>query len=197
MNVTKSINSLKNAMNLAGIEQENGLGTELFHFASTLMPVVNVDLFITDKENRVLLSWRDDEYTDSGWHVPGSCLRFRETFEQGIQRCAKSEIGTEVTHGLEPIRVYEFIHNGYRKQIADQRERAHFVTLVYACFLPESFSLKKQRYPEGKPGHLQWFQDMPETTLPVHSCYRKDWKLLMDRIEITRMEGQPYGKVEQ
>lgn len=133
MSLTTAIENLKQEMVTAGIEQENGLGTELFHFSSTLAPVVNVDLLITDDDGRVLLSWRNDGQTGSGWHVPGSCIRFRETLEEAIQRCAQSELGTEVEHSMEPIKVYEFHWKSYRTDVTDQRERAHFITLTYAC----------------------------------------------------------------
>ena len=106
MSLTEAISNLKTEMKSAGIVQEDGLGTELFHFSSTLAPVVNVDLLITDENNRVLMSWQEDDYTESGWHVPGSCIRFQETLEEAIQRCARKEIGTEVEFSAEPIKVY-------------------------------------------------------------------------------------------
>lgn len=177
-----AIQNLKEEMQAAGIVQEQGLGTELFHFSSTLAPVVNVDLLVTDKDGRVLLSWRDDYQTESGWHIPGSCIRFRETLEDAIQRCAQDELGEAVNHSAEPIKVYEFHWKKRRSHIEDQRERAHFITLVYACSLPESYDAGKQRIHEGTPGHLRWFDSMPEDILPIQKCYRDDWEQLKLRI---------------
>lgn len=182
MSLTEAINNLKTEMKSAGIEQEHGLGTELFHFSSTLAPVVNVDLLITDENNRVLLSWREDDYTESGWHVPGSCIRFQETLEEAIQRCARTELGAEVEFAPEPIRVYEFHWNKHRPTIADQRERAHFITLVYACHLPGDYVLDKHNKTEGQVGFLRWFDDMPEDILPIQKCYIRDWEQLKNRI---------------
>lgn len=182
MSLTEAINNLKTEMKSAGIEQEHGLGTELFHFSSTLAPVVNVDLLITDENNRVLLSWREDDYTESGWHVPGSCIRFQETLEEAIQRCARTELGAEVEFAPEPIRVYEFHWNKHRPTIADQRERAHFITLVYACHLPGDYVLDKHNKTEGQVGFLRWFDDMPEDILPIQNCYIRDWEQLKNRI---------------
>ena len=108
MSLTSAIQKLKDETEKEGIEQEKGLGTELFHFSSTLASVANVDLLITDNAGRVLLSWRDDFQTESGWHVPGSCIRFREPLEDAVERCARSELGAEVTHSVESIKVYEF-----------------------------------------------------------------------------------------
>lgn len=185
MSLTFAIQNLKNEMQEAGIVQEQGLGTELFHFSSTLAPVVNVDLLVTDDDNHVLLSWRNDYQTEFGWHIPGSCIRFRETIEDAIQRCAQNELGSPVMYSLEPIKVYEFHWKRHRPHIADQRERAHFITLVYACKLPDRFDIINQKIPEGTPGHLRWFDTMPEDILPIQKCYREDWEQLKQRI----MEG--------
>ena len=181
MSLTEAIENLKTEMKSAGIEQEHGFGTELFHFSSTLAPVVNVDLLITDANNRVLLSWREDDYTESGWHVPGSCIRFQETLEEAIQRCARTELGAEVEFAAEP-KVYEFHWNSFRPTIADQRERAHFITLVYACRLPSDYVLDAHNQPEGHAGYLQRFDDMPEGILPIQDCYRRDWEQLKNKI---------------
>jgi hypothetical protein len=53
------------------LDPRSGLPEELFLFVSRLVPMVNVDLFISDDQGRVLLTWRDDEIFGAGWHVPG------------------------------------------------------------------------------------------------------------------------------
>ena len=53
MSIHESIARLKADMLAEGIEPERGLGQELFLFASTLMPVVNVDLLVTSAETAV------------------------------------------------------------------------------------------------------------------------------------------------
>ncbi len=142
MSITKAIQQLKHEMNENGIIQEKGLGTELFHFASTLMPVINVDLIVTDQTGKILLSWREDEHTGIGWHVPGRCIRFQETLEDAIQRCALSELGSKVKHSEKPVTIYEFFSEPYNRMISDKRERAHFIALVYACSVPCDFEIK-------------------------------------------------------
>ena len=66
MSVTSAIDNLKDEMQKAGIKSENGLGTELFLFSSTLIPVVNVDLLLTNSKHEILLAWRDDPHTGKG-----------------------------------------------------------------------------------------------------------------------------------
>ena len=53
MNLTEIIQSLKNIMNEEGVFPEKGLGKELFCFASTLIPIVNVDLLILNKKKEI------------------------------------------------------------------------------------------------------------------------------------------------
>ena len=51
MNLKQAICCFQEAMNSEGISTEKGLGTEGFLFASTLIPVVNVDLIIINERN--------------------------------------------------------------------------------------------------------------------------------------------------
>ena len=172
-----AIQNLKDSMRDNGIQASRGLGEELFLFSSTLAPVVNVDLLITDQDGRVLLSWREDSFHQPGWHVPGTCIRFRETFEQSIRRCAREELGTEVTFNLEPIKVYELIRE------TDRDERAHFITLVFACRLTSEDVSFPEEKGEVKPGSLRWFHEMPENMTSGQECYRQDWRALLRRAQ--------------
>lgn len=195
MSLTEAIRTLREEMDKAGIVQEKGLGTELFHFASTLAPVVNVDLLLLDAQGRVLLSWRDDRHDQRGWHIPGSCIRFRETLEESIRRCAMGEVGVPVTHSAEPIRVYEFHWRTPREGLPDQRERAHFITLVYACRLPADFDVNGQDRQPGMPGYLQWFDELPADIVPIQERYRQDWALLMKKVNtIDKIESNNGGE---
>ena len=174
MNLSKAIQELKDQASQAGIEAKSGLGTDLFHFASTLMPVVNVDLIILNKNGQVLLSWRDDPYTGVGWHIPGCCVRFKERLEEAVQRCAVNEIGAHVTCEEQPCELFQIICNGHR-EIVDQDERAHFITLSYRCSVSEDYQINNGAKKETDPGYLKWFDELPEVLLPGHECYRYKW----------------------
>lgn len=175
MSLTESIHNLQDAMNSNGIEQEHGLGTELFHFASTLMPVVNVDLLVIDRAKGILLSWRDDPYTGVGWTIPGRCIRFGESIDDAIQACAIDEIGSLVEHTDQPIRVIDFITTEHR-EIEDQRERAHFITLAYLCSISDDYEINNPEEDEHTQGFLKWFEYMPDDLFFGHNCYRDIFK---------------------
>lgn len=101
--LTNQIDELKKCIQDEGIVPENRLGDELFLFASTLMPVVNVDLLVFNDKDQVLLSWRNDPHCGCGWHVPGGCLRFKETLENRVHKTAINEFGVDVEMNSEAI----------------------------------------------------------------------------------------------
>ena len=182
MKLTDAINYFKAAMKSENICPENGLGTEGFQFASTLMPVINVDLLIINQQKEILLSWRNDPHCGVGWHVPGGCIRFMETAEDRIQKTALNEIGTEVECSMKPITVFEIFSKEYRDGITDQRERAHFITLVYFCKVSEQYEIPAEKAVPEVNGQLKWFKELPDDLLSVQNCYRKEWKNIKEKI---------------
>ena len=44
---------------------------------------------VKDKNEDTLLAWRNDEFTGSGWSVPGGIVRFKETMENRLREVAK------------------------------------------------------------------------------------------------------------
>src|SRR5579863_6875143 len=104
-----------------------GLPEEIFLFVSRIAPLVNVDLLIQDEAGRTLLTWRDDEFFGTGWHVPGGIIRYKETIADRIQACAKEELGAQVSFDPAPILISETIR--------DQQNRAHSISLLHRCRL--------------------------------------------------------------
>lgn len=182
MGMTEQIAGLKTAMAEAQIDPAHGLGNELFLFASTLMPVVNVDILATNSKGEMLLSWRDDPHCGRGWHVPGGCVRLNETFETRIQKTALAELGTEVVFDPVPIGIYQIFAGQERQGLKDQRERAHFITVAFHCRLPEEYQIGAERMRPETPGSLKWFADLPENLLKVQDCYKEHWNEISDTI---------------
>ena len=182
MKLEQAIHCFKEAMIQENVSPEKGLGTEGFRFASTLNPVVNVDLLVVNEKKEILLSWRDDPYCGTGWHIPGGCIRLMETMQDRIQKTALSELGTNVSCSPEPVKVFEIFSREYREGIEDQRERAHFITLAYLCKPPKEYSIPAEKTISGKVGTLKWFSALPENLLQVQECYRKSWDEIQSRM---------------
>lgn len=182
MSITQAIHLFKEEMNHEQIFPEKGLGTECFQFASTLVPVVNVDLLITNEKHEILLSWRDDSYCGTGWHIPGGCIRLMETMEERLQKTALSEIGTQVNAESKPLAVYEIFSRNQREGLDDQRERAHFISLAFKCRAPSGYYIPAEKMIPEKVGSLRWFTNLPDNLLQVQNCYRNDWNSIKKKL---------------
>jgi len=145
----------------------SGLPEKVFLLLTRLTPMLNVDLLIQDDAGRTLLTWRDDIYYGSGWHIPGGIIRFKETAAERIATVARLELRCELTAEDRPMALNECITK-------TQRTRAHSVSLLYRCTLtsPPPGNLK---YPGGKPqrGMFDFFDRTPDNLLKVHNMYAK------------------------
>lgn len=162
-------NSLYLAFKIIKEEVKNakeGLSKDIFHFVSSLTPIVNVDLLIKNEHNETLLTWRSDEFYGPGWHLPGGVIRFKENPISRIEKVALNELGCQVFYDNSPLNV--------RSQIADNRDvRGHFISLLYKC------NLKTLPSPEIKAigstpsnGHWRWHKKAPADLLSVHESFR-------------------------
>jgi len=161
MTIQEAIAGLDRVVPRAG----DDLPEDLFLFVSRVTPLVNVDLLIKDGQNRTLLTWRDDQFYGSGWHVPGGIVRYKERTEDRIRKVAQEEIGSPVEFDPAPAAVLE--------SFSDQRHRGHFISLLYRCRLcgePDPV-----RRADGLPqrGQWKWHCDCPDDLLPVQQMYAR------------------------
>ena len=149
---------------LAG-DPTTGLPEELFLFVSRLTPLVNVDLLIQDDAHRTLLTWRSDQYYGSGWHVPGGVVRYKETAHQRIREVARKELGATVDFEPTPLTVTE--------SFARERNRGHFISLLYRCRLTSPLDPRLQAATDPpQPGSWRWHSGPPPDLLEVHNMYQ-------------------------
>lgn len=150
-------------------DPSQGLPDEVFRFALALVPMVNVDLFVVDGRERVLLAWREDEFAD-GWHVPGGIVRGRERLEDRIAAVARLELEAPVVAAPSPCAIWQLFG-----------DRGHFISLVHRCTLnapPRRRVVSVGDRPA--PGDLGWFHSPPPCLYPSHRVYEADWDLLKD-----------------
>lgn len=170
--ITRECPQADNAIALSALKSRiqdphAGLPEDIFLFASSITPMVNVDLLVRDSAGRILLSWRDDEFCGQGWHVPGGIVRFRERLLERLQRTALAEFGCPVRlEAPEPELVEFFRPDG-------QNVRGHFITFIYHCRLAENPDTPPDAAKPGEVGHLAFHASFPENMIPVHNYYRK------------------------
>jgi hypothetical protein len=142
-----------------------GLPDEVFYYISRTTPLINVDLLIKDELGRTLLSWRDDLYAGTGWHVPGGIVRFKETLERRVKKVAETEIGTKMNFDVTPIAINQFIH-------PDRSVRGHFISIMYKCFIPGSFKPPNKGISFGDRGYISWHDQCPSNLIKIQEIYR-------------------------
>lgn len=142
---------------------ENGLPEEVFLMTSALVPIANIDLFIVNDNNQILLLWRDDIYFGQGWSIPGGCMRFGETLLDRVHKTALNELGQDVCVIKGPITAIDVIR-GAKSTLEYPNMRGHNITIPFLCHLIKPNKIK----PKGK---LKWFSKIPNNILHVHHVY--------------------------
>ena len=99
----------------------DGLPQPVFEVLCGIIPFVACELAIVNEKNEVLLAWRQDEWWH-GWHFPGGLLRFRESFEERLEKVAWDELGLNLTS-----------HKFLFVKDCSQSARGHVVSLVFLC----------------------------------------------------------------
>jgi ADP-ribose pyrophosphatase YjhB (NUDIX family) len=161
----KAISQAVEAVQDLSGDPRKGLPEGIFCLVSRLTPLVNVDLLIRNLENRTLLTWRNDSYHGTGWHLPGGIIRFQEKAADRVREVARNELGAEVTLESAPVLVSEIIE-------LDRRTRGHFISLLFRCTLlvPPDPTLECSR---GKPapGQWRWHASCPTDLIRAHRIY--------------------------
>ncbi len=143
-----------------------GLPEKIFLFISRTTPLINVDLLIKNKMGQTLLSWRDDQYAGTGWHLPGGIIRFKEKMEDRILKVAENEIGTTIIdHEPQPLAI--------NQMICDHDIRGHFISILYRCSLSSNYVIKNENRKPNDRGYLQWYDACPINLIKAHKIYQK------------------------
>jgi len=143
---------------------KKGLPDEIFYFVGRLTPYINVDLLIRSPTEGTLMTWRDDKYSGKGWHLPGGIIRFKEKISKRIANVGKTELNIKISKIKGPLALNEIIIN--------QKERSHFISLLYQCFLSKS-ELKKLLLESQKNSKISFFKKKPHNLLKWHKIYKK------------------------
>jgi ADP-ribose pyrophosphatase YjhB (NUDIX family) len=140
---------------------EQGLPDEVFDFIRKVTPLINVDLLVR-RDGMTLLAWREDEY-ETGWHIPGGIVRFRESLQSRIDAVAATELGATVDSESDPCVMNQLRHH----------ERGHFISLLYRCKLTSEINPSRVFSGQGRPrnGDLGWIRGVPDDLYPAQRFY--------------------------
>ena len=137
-------------------DPSDGLPEPIFELASSIVPMINVDLFVQDRQGRILMVWREDPICGCGWHIPGGIIRFQESIVERLQRTARNELGAQIRFDPDPMDINEII--------LPQDVRGHFISLLYRCYLPDDFPELPAADPKEpcRPGDMRWHSACPQ-----------------------------------
>jgi colanic acid biosynthesis protein WcaH len=161
------IGELTRALEALVADPRRGLPEEVFLMVSRLTPLVNVDLLIQDEGLGTLLTWRDDGFTPAGWHVPGGCVRYLETFADRIRLVARGELLADVRFDPAPLAINELIY-------PQLPARGHHISFLFRCRLTSPLDESRRWRPEQpRPDAWRWHREFPADMMPVHGIYRR------------------------
>ena len=148
-------------------DPKKGLPEDLFLFLSRISPLINVDLMIKNQKQETLLTWRGkgEKYLE-GWHIPGGIIRFRDSIKARLNYVAKKELNVKIKNNFKLINIFEIKLN--------QKNRSHFISLLYCCELKTKLN-DKLKYYDKKPilGQWKWFKKSPKKLIYPHNVYKK------------------------
>ena len=127
--------------------KSNDLPESELLYISSRTPLINVDLLVVNEYGEVLLSWRDDEYCGTGWHIPGGIIRHGETMKERLEITAKTELGFIPMFEDAPCKITEIFQK--------QEFRDHFISHMFRgrCKKADAKVVDEPM----KPGDLKWF----------------------------------------
>ncbi len=121
-----------------------GLPQPIFDALCGVVPFVACELVVVNENNEMLMVWRHDKWW-RGWHFPGGLLRYRESFEERLERVAWDEMGINLTS-------YKFL---FAKDCS-QSVRGSATSLVFVCQTAMT------------PTHGKFFKKMPKNIIEAH-----------------------------
>jgi len=161
-----SVKTAIKSLDLASKDPHIGLPEDIFYFISRSTPLMNVDLLVRDSGKRVLLSWRDDKYAGTGWHIPGGIIRFQESIKKRIYEVGIHELKGKINYEKKPLAINEII-------TSNQKNRGHFISLLFSCHLNDDYKIDNGSLSPKDPGFLKWFNNCPENLISWHEIYRE------------------------
>ncbi len=179
---------IDNLISTVVYKPERGLSYFFFRLAGYMLPLINIELLIYDKQEKVVMSWRQKskDVPVAGWHLPGGIFRIGETIDQRVKRTAEIEVGAiidswriiGITETILPIRI----------------SRRHFISLLVEC------DMKDKNLPLAND--IKFFRKAPENIILNHKRYapiidegRKEnrkFRFIKDDIKLAEMYASEF-----
>tara|TARA_R110000868_G_scaffold265860_4_gene524753 strand:+ start:682 stop:1212 length:531 start_codon:yes stop_codon:yes gene_type:complete len=94
-------------------------------------PLVSVDLIIKNKDNEIVLGYRNNNPAFSTYFTPGGVIRKNEKVDDAIKRVLKDEVGIEYDTIVNRITFNGVFNHFYDNNFTDDKFGTHYVCLSY------------------------------------------------------------------
>tara|TARA_Y100001954_G_C15574588_1_gene485262 strand:+ start:240 stop:782 length:543 start_codon:yes stop_codon:yes gene_type:complete len=100
----------------------------LFLCGTYFFPQVNIELIVRINKSFIFYSWRDDEFGNYGWHLPGGIIRPNETLQTRLVHVFKDEVS--ISTNLDS---HLFQYLGFSEVLNPSLPcvRSHFLSHIY------------------------------------------------------------------
>ena len=161
---------------------EKGLNLQLFRFSSYIVPMINIELLVTNELNQVALTWRKEtkDVPISGWHIPGGIIRVNETLDLRIKKTAQNELGINCITNWKVLGIAEtriplkiprrhfisiLVHTRVNTDDLSQKSKSHFKNKIPGILIPnhQRYNSTIQQIIKGESvDDFTYFQEDPE-----------------------------------
>ena len=130
----------------------------LFLFGTYFFPQINVKVVCKYPDGSFYLTWRDDQFKNHGWHIPGGIVRPNESLIDRVKLTINDELP------FLSIDNASFNLVGFSQVLSSPPSiRSHFVSFVYVCSLSEFAYI-----PSDKRDSILLACDLPENIISNH-----------------------------
>jgi colanic acid biosynthesis protein WcaH len=128
-----------------------------FTAALAALPLVSIDVCVTDSRDRLLLAKRNNAPAKDWWFTPGARIRKNEAIKQALVRVLHDELGLPMTMAQRASLMGAWDHF-YPDSAFDAHTSTHYVNLPHALRLTqeEADAVHPPQGGDEQHAHWQW-----------------------------------------
>ena len=128
------------------------IGEDEFTNSTSMLPLVSIDLIITNSEGLVLLGKRENRPAKGSWFVPGGRIRRMESFDTAFRRISENELGRSFS--LDEAILSGVFEHMYDNSAFSEEIGAHYVSIGVNV---DGEYLKIENLPQIQHKEYRWF----------------------------------------
>ena len=140
-----------------------------YDFIFNRVPRMCVDMVIKGEGGAILMTRRNIEPYKNLWHLPGGCIRFKETIAEAATRIAQKELGVHIKV-LKTLGVVETMNDDLSPEIP-----RHSVSVVVEVQI-----VSGSPRVTAESSEVDYFTELPSAIHPYHALFLQGNGLIRD-----------------